>query len=220
MHAGQRIGFLGDPGELPAELSAFRPTILLAVPRVFEKVAAAAREQAEAEGHQRLFAAAKATAIACSRAGRRAGMLLRLRHAVFTIMEGWGLTETTGLVTMNPPAVQRIGPVGLPLPGCAVRIAPDGEVEVQGPVVFQGYWHDPQATSEVFDGRWLRTGDLGRLDDDDRRPYTAVSRAEGIKRFCVLPAGFAVGAEPTQTQNTRPDYVLAKFATDVEALYS
>jgi long-chain acyl-CoA synthetase len=261
VHAGQRIGFLGDPGELPAELSAFRPTILLAVPRVFEKVAAAAREQAEAEGHQRLFAAAKATAIACSRAGRRAGMLLRLRHAVFTIMEGWGLTETTGLVTMNPPAVQRIGPVGLPLPGCAVRIAPDGEVEVQGPVVFQGYWHDPQATSEVFDGRWLRTGDLGRLEDDGflditsrnkdliitaggknvvpavledrlrehwlieervgvRRPYTAVSRAEGIKRFCVLPAGFAVGAEPTQTQNTRPDYVLAKFATDVEALYS
>jgi long-subunit acyl-CoA synthetase (AMP-forming) len=153
-----------------------------------------------------------------------------LRGAGITIMEGWGLTETTGLVTMNPPAVQRIGSAGLPLPGCAVRIAPDGEVKVQGPVVFQGYWHDPQATSEVFDGRWLRTGDLGRLDDDgfldieecvgDRRPYTAVSRAEGIKRFHVLPAGFAVGAELTQTQKIRRDYVLAKFATDVEALYS
>jgi long-chain acyl-CoA synthetase len=67
---------------------------------------------------------------------------------------------------MNPPAVQRIGSVGLPLPGCAVRIEPDGEVKVQGPVVFQGYWRDPQATSEAFDGRWLRTGDLGRCDDD------------------------------------------------------
>ena len=65
------IGFLSDPGELPAELAAFRPTILLAVPRVFEKVAAAAREQAEAEGHRRLFAAAEATAIAYSRAERR-----------------------------------------------------------------------------------------------------------------------------------------------------
>ena len=164
VHAGKRIGFLSDPGELPAELAAFRPTILLAVPRVFEKVAAAAREQAEAEGHQRLFAAAEAAAIAYSRAGHRAGMLLRLRHAVFgrlvyarlraalggqaawaisggaplnqelghflsgagiTIMDGWGLTETVGPVTMNRPEVQRIGSVGLPLPGCAVRIAAD-----------------------------------------------------------------------------------------------
>ena len=55
-----------------------------------------------------------------------------LRGAGITIMEGWGLTETTGPVTMNLPAVQRIGSVGLPLPGCAVRIAPDGEVEAPG----------------------------------------------------------------------------------------
>ena len=201
VHDGRRIGFLSDPGELPAELAAFRPTILLAVPRVFEKVAAAAREQADAEGHRRLFAAAEATAVAYSRAGHRAGLLLRLRHAVFgrlvyarlraalggqvawavsggaplnqelghflrgagiTVMEGWGLTETTGPVTMNPPAVQKIGSVGLPLPGCAVRIAPDGEIEVTGPIVFGGYWHDPQATTQVLEGRWLRTGDLGR----------------------------------------------------------
>ena len=350
VHAGKRTGFLSDPGELPAELAAFRPTILLAVPRVLEKVVAAAREQAEAGGHQRLFAAAQATAIAYSRAGGRAGALLRLRHAVFgrlvyarlraglggqaawaisggaplnqelghflrgagiTIMEGWGLTETAGPVTMNRPAVQKIGSVGLPLPGCAVRIAPDGEVEVQGPVVFQGYWHDPQATTQVFDGRWLRTGDLGRCDDDgflyitgrkkdliitaggknvapevledrlrahwliedcvvvgDQRPYiaalltvdqaafarwkrrqgkpasatigdlsqdpdllaavrqavdqanTAVSRAEAIKRFRILPGAFAVGDELTPTQKVRRDHVLAKFATDVEALYS
>lgn len=73
-----------------------------------------------------------------------------------------------------------------------MRIAPDGEVEAQGPIVFGGYWQDPQATSEVFDGRWLRTGDLGALDDD----------------------------EMTQTQKVRRDNVLAKFATDVDALYS
>ena len=350
VHAGKRIGFLSDPAELPAELPAFRPTILLAVPRVFEKVAAAAREQATAQGHGRLFAAAEATAIAYSREGRRAGLLLRLRHAVFarlvyarlraalggqvawaisggaplnqelghflrgagiTVMEGWGLTETTGPVTMNRPAVQRIGSVGLPLPGCAMRIAPDGEVEARGPIVFQGYWQDPQATSEVFDSQWLRTGDLGRQDDDgylyiigrkkdliitaggknvapevledrlrehwliqecvvvgDQRPYiaalitldqaafarwrrrlgkpagatvadlredpdllaavreavdranAAVSRAEAIRRFRILPDGFAVGAELTQTEKVRRDYVLAKFAADVEALYS
>ena len=222
VHAGKRIGFLSDPGELPAELAAFRPTILLAVPRVFEKVAAAAREQAAAQGHQRLFAAAQATAIAYSRAGHRAGLLLRLRHAVFgrlvyarlraalggqvawaisggaplnqelghflrgagiTVMEGWGLTETAGPVTMNRPAVQRIGSAGLPLPGCAVRIGPDGEVEARGPVVFQGYWQDPQATSEVFDGQWLRTGDLGALDDDG---YLYIT---GRKKDLIITSG-------------------------------
>ena len=67
---------------------------------------------------------------------------------------------------MNQPGAQRIGSVGLPLPGCAARVAPDGEIEVQGPVVFDGYWNDLQATSDAFDGRWLRTGDLGRIDDE------------------------------------------------------
>jgi long-chain acyl-CoA synthetase len=215
-----------------------------------------------------------------------------------------------GPATMKLPGAQRIGSVGLPLPGCALRVVADGEVKVQGPMVFQGYWNDPQATSEVFDGRWLRTGDLGRLDDDgylyvtgrkkdliitasgknvvpsvledrlrehwlieecvvvgDRRPYigalvtldaaafarwkhrhgkpagaavgdlsqdpdllaavgeavdranTAVSRAEGIKRFRILPASFTAGAELTLTQKVRRHYVLDKFADEVDALY-
>jgi long-chain acyl-CoA synthetase len=83
VHAGKRSGFLPDPGQLPGALATFRPTILLTVPRVLEKIAAAARQQAEAEGHQRLFAAAEATAIAWSRAGQRAGPWLRMRHALF-----------------------------------------------------------------------------------------------------------------------------------------
>lgn len=349
IHAGTRAGFLGDLGELPAALTSFRPTMLLAVPRVFEKLAAAARQQAEASGHQRLFAAAEATAITYSRAGRDAGLLVRLRHAVFgrlvyprlraavggrvawaisggaplsqdlghflrgagiTILEGWGLTETAGPVTLNLPGAQRVGSVGLPLPGCTVRIAPGGEILVQGPGVFSGYWQDPEATSEAFDGRWFRTGDLGRIDNDgfvyltsrkkdliitatgqnvvptvledglrehwliseavvtgDQRPYigvlvtldaaafarwkqhqgkpasstvsdllgdpdlhsavqdavdranTAVSRAESIKRFRILAASFADGAELTPTLKVRRNYVLAKYASDVEALY-
>jgi len=350
VHAGKRAGFLPDADELSGALLTFRPTILLTVPRVLEKVAAAARQHAEAHGHQRLFAAAEATAIAWSRAGRRAGPWLRLRHAVadrlvyarlraalggqaawvisgaaplnedlghflhgagITVLEGWGLTETVGPVTMNRPALQRIGSVGLPLPGCAVRFAPDGEIEVQGPNVFRGYWQDPQATAEAFDGQWLRTGDLGRVDDKgfayltgrkkeilitaggkhvvpsvledkvrehwliaecvvvgDRRPYTAalvtlddgafarwkqrqgkpggatiselrgdpdlleiaqqaldranttVSRPEAIKRFRILPGQFEVGAELTPTGKVRRDYVLAKYASDVDALYA
>ncbi|HEX8008052.1 MAG TPA: long-chain fatty acid--CoA ligase [Trebonia sp.] len=350
VHAGGRIGFLPGPGGLTDALPGFRPTILLTVPRVLEKVAAAARQQAEAKGHQRLFEAAESTAIAWSRADGRAGASLRLRHALYrrlvyarlrealggqarwvinggaplgedlahflngagiTIMEGWGLTETAGPVTMNPPGAQRIGSAGLPLPGCAVRAAADGEIEVQGPNVFQGYWQNPGATTEAFDDQWLRTGDLGQVDDDgylhltgrkkelivtatgenvvpsiledkvrehwligecvavgDRRPYIAalvtldpdafarwkqqrgkpasatpgqlredpdlsdavqeavnranpaVSRAEAIKRFRVLDATFVVGAELTPTQKVRRDYVLDKYADDINAVYT
>ena len=83
IHAGTRAGYLGELGEPPAALATFRPTILLAVPRVFEKLTVTARDQAEAGGHQRLFAAAEATAISYSHAGRDAGLRVRLRHAVF-----------------------------------------------------------------------------------------------------------------------------------------
>ena len=243
VHAGKRSGFLTDPAELPEQLGVFRPTILLAVPRVLEKVAAAAGQQAEAEGHQRLFATAEATAIAYSRAGRRAGIRLRLRHAVFarlvyarlraglggrvawaisgsaplnedlghflrgagiTVIEGWGLTETVGPATMNRPAVQRIGSVGLPLPGCAVRFAPGGEIEVQGPIVFQGYWQDPQATSEAFDGRWLRTGDLGRVDADGFVYLT------GRKKDLLITAGGENVAPSVLEDRVREHWLIAE----------
>jgi long-chain acyl-CoA synthetase len=242
VHAGKRSGFLADPGELPAGLAAFRPTILLAVPRVLEKVADAARQQAEAEGHQRLFAAAEATAIAYSRAGRRAGPALRLRHAAYrpvytrlrkalggrvawvisggaplnqdighflrgaglTVMEGWGLTEAAGPVTMNRPAVQRIGSAGLPLPGYAVRSAGDGELEVQGPGVFDGYWQDPHATAGGFDGRWLRTGDLGRVGDDG---YVHVT---GRKKELLITAGGQHVAPSVLEERVREHWLIAE----------
>ncbi len=356
VHEGTLAGYLPSPGRLARALPVFRPTILLVVPRVLEKVVAAARQQAADTGHERLFAAAEATAIAYSKASERSGRSgrpgtrLRLRRAAFwrlvyrrlgaalggrvawvisggaplsenlghflrgagvVVMEGWGLTETIGPATMNLPGRQRMGSVGLPLPGCAVRIAADGEIEVQGPTVFQGYWGNPAATAAAFDGRWLRTGDLGRIDDDgfvfvtgrkkdlivtaggknvapapledrvrehwlvdecvvvgDRRPYiaalvtldgdaftrwkqragkppeatvaelrddpglravigeaidranTPVSPAESIRRFAILPGPFEIGAELTPTQKVRRDYVLAKYATDIDALYA
>jgi long-chain acyl-CoA synthetase len=88
-----------------------------------------------------------------------------LRGAGILVLEGYGLTETTAAVTLNLPDAQRIGSVGRPLPGCAVRVRGDGEVLVRGDTVFGGYWGDPAATAEVFDGGWFRTGDLGTLDD-------------------------------------------------------
>jgi long-chain acyl-CoA synthetase len=83
------------------------------------------------------------------------------------IVEGYGLTECTTACATNVPDRYRFGTVGQPLPGFEVRIAADGEIEVRSETVFQGYFKDPEATAEVLrpDG-WLRTGDIGELDED------------------------------------------------------
>ncbi|MHA4858153.1 AMP-binding protein, partial [Enterococcus faecium] len=82
------------------------------------------------------------------------------------VYEGYGLTETTAAVTVNSPENQRIGTVGRPVAGAAVKIADDGEVLLKGPMVFSGYWHNDEATKDTFDGEWFRTGDIGTLEDD------------------------------------------------------
>jgi long-chain acyl-CoA synthetase len=89
------------------------------------------------------------------------------RGCGITILEGYGLTETSPATNSNTPEAQKIGTVGRPIPGCTIRIAPDDEVLVKGHMVFQGYWHNEAATKEMIDeDGWLHTGDLGVLDDD------------------------------------------------------
>ena len=81
-----------------------------------------------------------------------------------TILEGWGLTESTAAGTVNTPAHLKIGTVGRPSPGVSVRIAGDGEICMSGDNLLRGYWHNDQATREsVVDG-WLHTGDIGEID--------------------------------------------------------
>jgi long-chain acyl-CoA synthetase len=82
------------------------------------------------------------------------------------ILEGYGLTESCAAGTVNATTEVRFGSVGRPLPGAEVAIAPDGEILLAGPHVFAGYHRDPAATDEALDGRWLRSGDLGAIDED------------------------------------------------------
>ncbi|MCM4084354.1 AMP-dependent synthetase/ligase [Paractinoplanes hotanensis] len=207
VHNGTQLAHTSDLAGLADELPRYRPTIILGVPRVFEKLYDTARFIAVTGGHRHLFRAAESTAVAYSRSLEtgRPGLPLRVAHRLFdrlvyakvratlggrarhacsggaplgvrlghffrgcgvTVLEGWGLTETTSGTTLNLPAFQRIGTVGRPLPGCAVRVDADGEVLVKGPNVFAGYWRDAAATAGAFDtDGWLRTGDLGELDD-------------------------------------------------------
>jgi long-chain acyl-CoA synthetase len=222
--AGVRVGHQADTKLLVPSLGSFRPTFLLAVPRVFEKVYNSAEQKAEASGRGGAFRWAFDVGVRWSEAKsegrvpvalalqyRAADALVyrklravlggqcrwavsgsaplgkRLNHFYraigVTILEGYGLTETTAPITVNRPGSAKVGTVGTPLPGSAVRIAGDGEIEVRGIGVFPGYHHDEQATLAAFDDGWFRTGDIGALDADGHLSIT------GRKKEIIVTAG-------------------------------
>jgi long-chain acyl-CoA synthetase len=207
--AGLHMAHCSDPvGRLPMDLASFKPTFVLAVPRIFEKIYNGAEARAEAAGKGKIFRKAAAVAIAYSEALDKKSIspLLKLKHGLFdklvyskiragmggnveaaisggaplgvrlghfyrgagvTVLEGYGLTETTAGATLNLIGAHRVGSVGRPIPGTSVKIAEDGEVLLRGPIVMEGYWQNQAANDEVFDSeRWFKSGDLGKLDDD------------------------------------------------------
>ncbi len=219
------LGHCGDLTQLVPSLASFRPTFVLAVPRVFEKVFNTAEQKAVSERKGAVFGRAVEVAIAYSRSldePGRAALGLRTQHALFdrlvyaklraalggrtryamsggaalserlghffrgagiTVLEGYGLTETTGASTVNRPDRVKIGTVGQPLPGVAIRIAEDGEILVRGVNVFPGYWRNEAATKEVFteDG-WFCSGDVGELDEE------GFLRVTGRKKEMIVTA--------------------------------
>jgi long-chain acyl-CoA synthetase len=144
-----------------------------------------------------------------------------------TVLQGYGLTETTAGGTVNRPDRNKIGTVGQPMPGVGIRIAEDGEILISGPIVFPGYWRNEAATEEAFaEAGWFRSGDIGELDDEGfltitgRKKEIIVTAAGKNVAPAVLEDRLRSHALISQTMvvgDGRP-YVAALITLDPEAL--
>lgn len=109
-----------------------------------------------------------------------------------SVLEGYGLTETSPVIAINTPGVHRMGTVGKPLPNAECKLAADDELLVRGPGIFKGYWHKPEATREVIDGEgWFATGDIAKIDGDGFLSITdrkkELLKTSGGKLIAPLP---------------------------------
>lgn len=189
------------------DIKVVRPTVVVSVPRLYEKIYSAATAASGLKGKLVAWARGVGMEAADVRLGGgepgtwlalqyriadrlvfsklRAAVGGRLKYFVsggaplsapinkffyasgLTILEGYGLTETSPVTNVNTHTHFRIGTVGRPVPGTEVRIAEDGEILVRGPQVMQGYYNKPDATAAVIEAEgWFHTGDIGELDDD------------------------------------------------------
>jgi long-chain acyl-CoA synthetase len=237
-YTGATIAFAESIETVPVNLGEVRPTILVSVPRLYEKMNARVLAAVEASPplRQKLFAWARhvgSRRLAYQQRGAGVPLGLRLQHAVadrlvfaklrerlggrirfmisggaplsrpiaeffhsagLKILEGYGLTETSPVLTLNPLQRPRLGTVGPPLQGVEVKIGDHGEILAKGPNIMKGYWQRQQETDEALAGGWFHTGDVGEFNDDG---YLRIT--DRIKDLIVTAAGKNVAPQPIES---------------------
>jgi len=204
---GAQIAYCPQFDKLAATMKQIRPTVVVGVPRVYEKIRQGVEGKSAASPMKaKILAWAVKTGAPHRDAihdGRQPGSLFwklanklvysKIREAFggrvttfisggaplgidtgnwfasvgISVLEGYGLTETSPVIAINTPAVHRMGSVGRPLPNVECKLAPDDELLVKGPGIFQGYWQKLVETRDTFDPEgWFCTGDIARIDGD------------------------------------------------------
>ena len=179
---------VASPGRIIRALRQARPTHLHAVPRLYEKI------HRLAVGGQSLhrLTGGRLRWAGCGGAPLPSWLATWFAGRGLPLLEGYGLTEASPLISLNTPGQHRPGTAGRVVPGTEVRLADDGEILARGPGIMKGYWNDPECTNLAIADGWLRTGDLGRWEDG----YLVVNGRK--KEMVVLSTGRNVPPLPAE----------------------
>ncbi len=194
--AGTPVALSEGIDSLVRDLSSAEPTHMSTVPRFLEKLHTKLSEL-PAERRSAVVRSIVGERFAWAISGGAAlGQSLAEDFAKWglLVLQGYGLTESSPVISVNAPQHNRFGSVGRPIPGVEVAIAPDGEVLTRGPHVMAGYWENPTATAEAIRDGWLHTGDLGRIDGDGFLWITGRK-----KELIVLSTGKNVAPVPIES---------------------
>jgi long-chain acyl-CoA synthetase len=247
LYKGATIAYAESIETVAENLLEIRPTIMISVPRLFDKIYAKVMDNVLAQSplkrkiffwalkvgkkygakkirHQRIpkglsvrraLAAKLVFSKIVEKTGGRVhffvsgGAPLSRDVAEFfyaigiTILEGYGLTETSPVLTCNTFDKMKFGTVGPPVPGVEIRIAPDGEILAKGPNVMKGYYKKDQETREAFENGWFRTGDIGHFDEEGFLVIT-----DRKKDLIVTAGGKNVAPQPIENQLKTNPYIL------------
>ncbi len=165
---GSQLALAESRETVMADCATIKPTLLNGVPYFYDRVRRSLYEKGVADRPGALRAALGGNVRICCSGGAA------LPDSVYDyyweqgipLLQGYGLTESSPVITVSTEQQHRRGAVGKTIPGVEVRIAEDGEILTRGPHVMAGYWQDPAATAEVLKDGWLCTGDLGRVDNE------------------------------------------------------